>query len=84
MNVRKKLTDAILEALLPEVEKTTLKFWEELCNEKRVELRIYDVRTFTGRMRARFRGVKKTPTIILGENRVEGTPEREQILCLLK
>jgi hypothetical protein len=81
---RKAVTDAIVEYVLPEVENATLKLLEELCSEGGVRLKIYDVRTFGGRVRARFKGVNKTPTIIFGENRIEGIAEREKIVSLFK
>jgi hypothetical protein len=81
---KKAVRDLVFEAVLPEAQRATVKMLEQLCNETGTELRIYDTCTFTGRIRAQLKQVKKAPTIVYGNSRIEGTAERGQLLSLLK
>ncbi len=72
------------EKVISEEDKAALKFVEELAAEKNLRFRIIDVASLKGKLRARLKGVKATPTIILGNNRVVGVPKKEEFEPLLE
>lgn len=60
------------ESIVPEREKLALTVAEEFANEKGLSFEVCDVHTFKGKLKAKLRGVRTTPTIIIGENKIEG------------
>ena len=78
------VTRVVTEKVLPEVDKLALNVTEEVAKETGVELRVYDITSFKGKIKARFKGVRRTPTIIIDKNKIEGQPEKEQLISLLK
>lgn len=71
------------EKIMPEQDKTALGIAEKVAKENGFRIKVHNVSSFGGRLRARRRGVKNTPTIVVGEQKIEGVPTREQILSLL-
>ena len=65
------------ERIMSENDRSALKIAEEFADENGLSVEIYDVRSIKGKMKARLRHVETTPTIIIGNSRVEGefTPE---------
>jgi tRNA G26 N,N-dimethylase Trm1 len=59
------------EDVLPEADRQMLKIVEQLADESDAHVRIYDVSTLVGRLRAAQRGVRKTPVVIIGKERIE-------------
>jgi hypothetical protein len=59
------------EDVLPEADRQMLEIVEQLADESDAHLRIYDVSTLVGRLRAAQRGVRKTPVVIIGKERIE-------------
>ena len=57
---------------LPADEIKVKKLVEEFAKRQDLELVIYDRGRFWDNMRARFKGIKTTPTVILGEHRFTG------------
>ena len=72
------------EKVISEEDGTALKLVKELASENNLKLRIIDVSSSKGKLRARLKGVRTTPTIIVGSRRLIGTPERETFETLLK
>ncbi|MFX1486973.1 MAG: thioredoxin family protein [Promethearchaeota archaeon] len=72
------------EKIIPEDDKRTLEIVQKLAKENGLRVKIYNVSSFGGRLRARRRGVRNTPTITVGEQKIEGVPTREQILSMLQ
>jgi hypothetical protein len=65
------------ERILPESDELTLKIVKEFAKEKGLDVEVCNVHTFTGKLKARIRGVRVTPTVLLSQSRIEGdlTPE---------
>jgi hypothetical protein len=72
------------EKVMSEADRITLEVVNEVAKEKGVKVELIDVSTFSGKLKAKRAGVKETPTIIVGENKIEGIPEKEQNLKLLQ
>lgn len=72
------------EKIIPETDQSALKVAEEVSKETGAKLKIYNISTLKGRMRARLKGIKDTPTIVIGENKIKGVPKRDQLVSLLK
>jgi protein-disulfide isomerase len=72
------------EKVISEEDKAALKLVEEFAAEKKLKFRVVDVATLKGKLMARLRGVKATPTIIIGNNRLTGVPRKEEFAAILK
>ncbi|MEM2975731.1 MAG: thioredoxin family protein [Candidatus Bathyarchaeia archaeon] len=72
------------ERVMLEADKIALEVVREVAREKNVRVEVIDVSTFRGKLRAKSVGIKETPTIMIGGNKIEGIPEKEQILKLLQ
>ena len=72
------------EEIMSEENEAALKLVEELAAEKNLRCRVIDVTSLKGRLRARLKGVKSTPTIIVGNNRIVGMPQKEEFEVLLR
>jgi hypothetical protein len=72
------------EKVIPEADRLTLKLAEEVSKKEGVELKVYDITSFRGKVQARMKGIKNTPTIVIGKNKIEGIPEKERLLAFLK
>jgi hypothetical protein len=73
---RKPVIKVKTESVLPDGDEKALRIVEEICNETRAEFKVYNINTFKGRIQARLRGVKKTPTIVIGSSKIESVLER--------
>jgi protein-disulfide isomerase len=71
------------EKVISEEDKTALKLVKELAAEKSLKFRVIDVASLKGKLRARLKGVKATPTIIVGNDRLTGVPRKEEFEALL-
>lgn len=72
------------EKIISEEDEKALQFVETLVTGKDFRIRIFDVASFKGKIRARLKGVKITPTIIVGDRRVVGVPKKEEFEALLR
>jgi len=65
------------ERILPESHEQALRIVEEFAREKGLNVEVCNVHTLSGKLKARMRGVRVTPTVLLGQSRIEGdlTPE---------
>lgn len=72
------------EKIMPEDDKKTLEIVQKLARENGVHVKVHNISSFGGRLKARRRGVKNTPTIIIGKQKIEGMPSKKQILDLLQ
>lgn len=65
------------EKVVPEADRTALAVVKRFTDDKGLQVEICSLGTFTGRLKARQKGVKMTPTIVIGKFRIEGelTPE---------
>ena len=70
-------------AELPEDHEKAKKIAEEIAEEEGLDVEICDLsNSFKNRISAFFRGIK-TPTIEIGNKRVNGVPSKERLLSLL-
>ena len=72
------------ESVLTEDDQQALDIVRAIAKEKGLEVKVYNLSTTTGRLKARFKGVEKTPTIQVGDKRIYGTIEKDSILKTLE
>ena len=72
------------ESALTEDDQRALDIVRAIAKEKGLEVKVYNLSTTVGRLKARFKGVEKTPTIQVGDRRIDGTIERDSILKTLE
>lgn len=60
------------EKIMPEADRFALEVVKEFADSKGVRLEVCDVSTFRGKLRARSKGIKAIPTILVGGVRIEG------------
>ena len=77
------VTRLVTENVLPEVDQLALKVAEEVARDAGVELKVYDITSFKGKIKASFNGVKKTPDshsklIPHGQSWSHSNPENEE------
>jgi hypothetical protein len=69
----------IRKMIPPDVERA-LKILDTAAAQKNMTLKIYDVATFTGKLKASFKGIKTTPFTIIGAQRIEGVADLSNIV----
>jgi glutaredoxin len=72
------------EKVISEEDKAALKLVEELAAEKNLRFRVIDVASLKGKLRARLKGIKSTPTIVVGNKQLVGVPKKEEIEAFLE
>lgn len=72
------------ERVIPDADAVVLNVVRKIANEKGLALEIIDVSSFKGKVKAKMKGIKKTPAIVLGKRKLEGTITEKQIVNLLK
>lgn len=72
------------ERVVSDADKLALELANEIAREKGLQIEVCDVSSFKGKLKCKSKGVTKTPTIIVGDARIEGIPTKEQMLNLLK
>ena len=64
------------DEVLPEADKIVLEIANQFASERDMQVKVYDVSTFTGKFKALSKGIKKTPTLIIGKEKIDDiTPE---------
>ena len=71
------------EKVMPEADRLALEVVNEIARERGLEVEVCDVSCFKGKLKAKSKGITQTPTIVIGEKRIEGIPEKKQILSIL-
>jgi hypothetical protein len=66
----KKVLDT--EKVMPEVDKQVLETVKEFAKERSLSVEVYDVSSYKGKLKTVLKGIKKTPTIVIGTSRIEG------------
>jgi len=69
--------------ILSPTESKALEMLETVAKEKGVKLKVYDVTTFRGKLKAFSRRIKNTPCIVIGARKVGGSPNKEELLQML-
>ena len=80
-------TDGMLtrtEKVMSESDQAAIKIAKEIAGEKGLSVDIYNIRNARGRIMAKLRHVKTTPTIIIGHSRIEGKLTPNQLKSKLQ
>jgi len=72
------------ESVLPEADRQMLELAKAVAEEKGLQVRIHNLATNIGKLKAGLKGVKKTPTIIVGARKLDGRIAKENILEVLE
>jgi glutaredoxin len=72
------------EKVISEEDEAALKLVKELAAEKNLKFQIIDVSSSKGKLKAKLKGVRTTPTIIVGSKHLIGMPKRETFETLLE
>lgn len=72
------------EKMVSEEEKVALRLVETFCNNNIFKIQIINVSSLKGKLKARQRDVKSTPTIVVGNKRFVGVPNKQEIEALLE
>jgi hypothetical protein len=72
------------EEVISEEDEAVLKLVEELAVAKNLRLHVIDVARLSGKLRAKLRGVKATPTIIVGNGRLTGVLQKKEVEAPLR
>ena len=72
------------EKIISDDDKAALQLVKTLTAKKDFKIRVVDVASLKGKMKAKLKGVKATPTIIVGNNRLVGVPKKEEFETLLE
>jgi glutaredoxin len=72
------------EKVISEADKRTLEIVKEIAKERGLKFEVCNVSSFKGKVKAKSKGITQTPTIVVGEKKIEGTPDKEQLLNLLR
>ena len=81
---RKPITAPIFESVLPEPHEQAIKIAEKVAKEKRVKLKVYNLSSKMGKVKAVLKGVKETPTIIVGNHKISEGITEKKLLYLLR
>jgi len=63
-----------------ESDKEALKIVSEIAKEKGWKVEVYDLSSLVGGLRARLKGVNKTPMMFIDDHKIGGVPKREHLL----
>jgi len=72
------------EELMPEADRLALEIVNKFASEKGLKVEVCDISTFKGKMKARLKNVRVTPTILIGERRIESEDELRQLRSKLE
>jgi hypothetical protein len=60
------------EKVMSDADRTALEVVKEFAGEKWLSVEVYDTSTFKGRLKAGAKRIRTTPTIVIGEAKIEG------------
>jgi hypothetical protein len=72
------------ENVLPDADQQMLELARAVAEEKELQVRVHNLATNIGKLRAGLKGVGKTPTIIVGDRKLDGRIVKEDILKALE
>ncbi len=73
-----------IERVMPQSDELALKCAREFADSKGISIEVCDINTFGGRIKAWMKGVSTSPTIIVGDSRVQGEFTEEQLRSKLQ
>ena len=59
------------ERVMSEADRLALEVVQKFAGQNGLRVEVCDVSTFRGQLRARLRGIRKTPAVVVGGNRIE-------------
>jgi hypothetical protein len=71
------------ESVLSDIDKQVIKTAKAIAKEKGMKVKVYNLSTTLGKLKARFKGVEKSPTILVGDKRIDGEIDRDSVLNAL-
>ena len=72
------------EKIIPDEDKAVLQLARRLIYGKDFKIQVIDVASLKGQLSAKLKGVKVTPTIIVGSNRLVGVPSEGEFKAALE
>ena len=73
-----------VERVLPEDDKHLLDIVRTVAKEKGLKVEVYNLSTWGGRLRARFKDIQKTPAIIVDNKRISERVTKRNLLAALE
>jgi glutaredoxin len=67
------------ERVVSETDKRALEIVEGFARERGLRVDVFDISTLRGKTRAYLKNVRRTPTIIIGESRIESEEDLKQL-----
>lgn len=67
------------EKLMSQADVQVLQIVKELAGAKNLRVQVYDVLQLKGKLKARMKKIKTTPTVLVGNARFEGTDSMESL-----
>jgi len=72
-----------IEEVTSEIDKTIMEIVNEIAKERGMAVEVYDLANFKGRIKASINGIRRTPTAIIGKQKLEGALTRGQIVAAI-
>lgn len=72
------------ERILPEADQQALELARAVAEENDLKVKVYNLSTSFGSFKALIKGVRRTPTVIVGNERIEGTITKQSLLKALE
>lgn len=72
------------EKVLNEADRQVLEIAQKVAGAKNLQVKIHDVCTLSGKIRARLMGIKETPTIVVEGQKIREPLTEERYLSLLE
>jgi hypothetical protein len=79
----KPIIAPILESVLPKNHLQIIEMIKKVAREHGFKIKIYNTSSRLGKIKAFLKGVKKTPTVIINNQKVTGKITEEKLLSLL-
>lgn len=68
----------------PEADRVALEIVNKFAQENGLHVEVHDVSSFKGKLKAKLRGVKTTPTIVVGNQKIEAEQTLESLKNVLE
>lgn len=72
------------EKMMQEADRETFEIVNQFANDKELSVEVCNLGTVAGRLKARRKGITKTPTVIIGSCRIEGEHPSEVLRSKLE
>lgn len=81
---KKPIIAPVMESVLPEPHKQAVGIAERVAKEKGMQLKIHNVSTRMGKTKAFLKGIKETPTIVIGNHKISEEITEKKLKSLLE